>query len=181
MRERFASNAEFIWRKTLSFGFCLGRMMMRRLLVLGFVLLVCICPVISGTAQPAMTQGQPSPSPSPSPSAGVCRNEDSGPTCPCDNPAYVRTAQGKCAPPPPCQPEEKAYDAAVAAQRKTQQELNAINSPAKERETMATNDLQKIAAWKAQVKKASQANQDAAHEVDQTYTKWQNCLKKTKS
>jgi hypothetical protein len=69
---------------------------MQRSLVLGCILLACACIVIAGTARPAMTQAQPSASPQPS---GTCRNEDSGPNCPCDNPANVRNAQGKCAPP----------------------------------------------------------------------------------
>lgn len=50
------------------------------------VLLICACVFFFGGAQPASAGGQ-------------CRNERSGPDCPCDKAKFVRNAQGKCVPP----------------------------------------------------------------------------------
>lgn len=110
---------------------------------------------------------------------GVCRKTN----CPCSadqlQRGMVDTKNG-CEEKTPCADATKAYDAAVAAQQATQRELNRVNSRQAEKAAMSSNDKKKIADWKAAVKKATKANNDAVDEVSKTFKALDKCKDKSK-
>ena len=85
------------------------------------------------------------------------------------------SCQPSCPAEGPCQSEKDEYNKRVAEQKVTQRKQSEVNSRQQEREVMSSKDEKRIADWKASVKKATKANNEAVEKVNETFKKKKKC------
>lgn len=78
----------------------------------------------------------------------------------------------------PCQSEEDAWQESVRKQKETQRLLKWVNSPKNEEAVKKLGIRKSIAEWNTAVRKAADANQDAALKVDKAAKAREKCRKK---
>jgi hypothetical protein len=78
----------------------------------------------------------------------------------------------------PCQSEEDAWKESARKQRETQRLLNWVNNPKNEGAVKKLGITKSIAEWNTAVRKATDANNDAALEVDKAAKAREKCMKK---
>jgi uncharacterized protein YaiL (DUF2058 family) len=77
-----------------------------------------------------------------------------------------------------CQSEEDAWQESISKHKATERLLKWVNSPENEKAVKKLGITKSIAEWSTAVRKAADANKDAALEVGKAFEAHQKCKKK---